>query len=156
MRDTILTKQFLSGALFTAVGAFAVVAAHDYPVGTANRLGPGAFPTGLGLLLVAIGIGCMVRGAAAGGEIVSPIAWRPLLLIFAAILSFAVLLPLLGLPLALLFLIAVSSAGSKSVSFDFKLLLAMVLVVAACVGLFVYGLGLPLPLIGSIFTGDLQ
>lgn len=147
------TKQFWTGCLYTVIGGVALFVAQNYRMGTLERMGPAYFPTALAALLVAIGIACMVRAALQGGEAVTNIAWRPLLLITLATAGFGFLLPLLGLPLALVAMIAIGTVASRQYSFDIGFVLAMLFFVACCIGLFVYALGLSMPLLGSLFEG---
>ena len=55
-------KDFWSGVMFIAFGLFFAVFARQYDLGTAARMGPGYFPTMLGLLLMAIGAFIAFRG----------------------------------------------------------------------------------------------
>jgi len=151
MTSSFMTKGFLSGAMYAAIGAFAVYFASGYRFGSLARMGPGYFPTALGVLLIAVGVICMARAIYQGDVAVEGIAWRPLALIFAATFGFGVLLPLLGLPLALLYLIGVGSLASRLFSLDLTFVAGMAFFVIACIGLFVYGLGLSMPLLGSLF-----
>jgi len=47
--------DFWGGLLFVGFGLLAILVARDYPMGSAMRMGPGYFPTYIGLALVAIG-----------------------------------------------------------------------------------------------------
>lgn len=147
------TKQFWTGCLYTVIGGIALFVAQDYRMGTLERMGPAYFPTALAALLVVIGIACMVRAALHGGEPVAGIAWRPLVLITLATAGFGFLLPLLGLPLALVAMIAIGTVASRQFSFDLGFVVSMVFFVVCCIGLFVYALSLSMPLLGSLFEG---
>ena len=48
-------EDFWSGVMFISFGAVAIFIAQDYPLGSAMRMGPGYFPTGIGLGLIALG-----------------------------------------------------------------------------------------------------
>ena len=148
-----ITKQFWTGCLYTAIGAVALFVAQDYRMGTLERMGPAFFPTALAALLIAIGIACMARAALRGGEVVTGIAWRPLVLITVATASFGFLLPLLGLPLSLVAMIAIGTVASRKFSLDIGFVAAMLFFIACCIGLFVYVLGVSMPLLGSLFEG---
>ena len=65
----LANKDFWAGLLLIAVGTLAVAIAHDYPLGTARRMGPGYFPIVLGALLVLFGIYVLVKGLRGGGRI---------------------------------------------------------------------------------------
>jgi len=45
-------KDFYSGLLFVAIGAFFGIFARKYDIGTAKEIGPGYFPLILGIILV--------------------------------------------------------------------------------------------------------
>lgn len=149
----VTTKQFWTGCLYTVVGGVALFVAQNYRMGTLERMGPAYFPTALAALLVLIGLGCVARAILQGGEAVAGIAWRPLALITLATVAVGFLLPLLGLPLALVVMIAIGTLADRHFSFDIAFMLAMLAFIVGCIGLFVYGLGLSMPLLGSIFEG---
>lgn len=97
-------KDFFSGLMFVAVGSAFAVGAQNYEVGEAARMGPGYFPTMLGILLALLGLGILVRSLRHGGpdgDPIGAIAWRPLSYIIGANLAFGALLvgvPSLGIP----------------------------------------------------------
>lgn len=148
-----LTKQFWTGCLYAGIGGFAIYQVQDYRMGTLERMGPGYFPAALAVLLLMIGIACMARAVWRSGERLDAFAWRPLILITAAIFAFAYLLPLLGLPVAMIAMIAIGSYASRSFKPDTRFLIAMAFFVCACIGLFVHGLGVSMPLTGSLLRG---
>ena len=49
-------QDFWSGILFISFGILALVIARDYPIGEARRMGPGFFPTYIGIALLILGI----------------------------------------------------------------------------------------------------
>jgi TctA family transporter len=59
-------RDFIAGLLFAVIGALAVALAHDYPIGTTMRMGPGYFPTALGAILFLFGVYVLARGTAVG------------------------------------------------------------------------------------------
>lgn len=147
-------KDFWAGVIYALVGGSAVfIAAGEYSMGTGARMGPGYFPTALGLLLLAFGVAAIVRSFLRDGEAVGEIAWKPLLLVTGATVLFGVLLPVAGLVAALLVLTLVSAAASSYFRFDWRATAGLVLLIAFCALVFVVALGVPLPLLGSWF-GD--
>ena len=50
-----LNKDYYGGALMILVGLSAAYAGSHYRIGTLSRMGPGFFPTSLGVLLTAVG-----------------------------------------------------------------------------------------------------
>lgn len=92
-------KDFFSGLMFMSVGAAFAWGATRYSVGTGARMGPGYFPLMLGVLLAVLGSIITFKSLVvetAGGDKVGSWAWKPLIFIILANLSFGVLLA--GLP----------------------------------------------------------
>jgi putative tricarboxylic transport membrane protein len=69
MRQDLLNKDFLTGSLFVVFGALWLWLGMDYPMGSASRLGPGAFPLMLSVGLVGIGAALMVKASRASGRL---------------------------------------------------------------------------------------
>jgi Tripartite tricarboxylate transporter TctB family len=138
-------KDFFAGLIFVVVGVFALVIGRDYSLGSATRMGPGYFPALLGWLLVAFGAIIGARSIWIDGPGLGHIGYRPLLLIIAAMVAFAMLLETAGLVTALLALIVVGGFASTESRIREVAPLSIALIVVA-LGLFVYGLGLPLKL----------
>jgi hypothetical protein len=140
-------KDFWAGIMFVAFGAAFAGYGTRYAFGSAERMGPGYFPTVLGLLLVAIGIVVAVGGLAMKGdaEKVDKFDWRTLLLIIGPIVLFGVFLQTLGLVACLFMLVAVSSYASHEFSWKATLGNAAVLIGLSLL-VFVYLLKLQFPL----------
>ena len=135
-------KDFLSGLMFTIVGASFALGAREYEVGGAARMGPGYFPLLLALVLALLGVVILVQATRVKGEPVGPIAWRGMLLILPAPVLFGLTVRGLGFVPAV-FLTALFASFA---SVRMRLLPALVL--SAAVTLFSYlvfslGLGLP-------------
>jgi putative tricarboxylic transport membrane protein len=138
-------KDFWSGLMFIAFAGVALLAARDYSLGTAVRMGPGYFPLLLGLALACIGGVLVVRSVVIAGEPVDRLHLRPLVVIAIGTVLFATLLERLGLAVALAAVVVVSALASRESRPLEVAALAAVLVVFS-VAVFVYGLRLPLPL----------
>ena len=123
----ILCKSFVAGALFTAIGGFVTVGAFDYPLGTVFRMGPGAFPLLVGGLLSALGLMLAVKGLRHGGDAAPRMALRPMVLVTAAILVFALGLDRIGLVLSTVLLVFISSLAAPPVNWIGTAILAAVL-----------------------------
>lgn len=92
-------KDFFSGLMFMSVGAAFAWGATKYSVGTGARMGPGYFPLMLGVLLAVLGSVITFKSLVvetAGGDKIGSWAWKPLIFVILANLSFGVLLA--GLP----------------------------------------------------------
>jgi hypothetical protein len=149
MRDSSLKlrirslRDFYSGLIFLFFGLAAFFLARDYPLGSAVRMGPGYFPSVLGVLLAGLGLGLVGRSLVLEGPRVTGFALRPLILVLAAVLAFGVLLEPVGLVAATIALVVISClAGTEFRWRDVAIL--CVILIALALGLFVYGLGLPL------------
>jgi hypothetical protein len=140
-----LHRDIVAGTLFVLIGAFALLAARGYPMGSAMRMGPGYFPVVLGWLLIALG--ALVGLRAARRRDWQPLAWgwAPLAWISFSILLFGFLMPRLGLVPALAAMFPVAAAAGRE--FRLREVLVLTLVMTAFAGgVFVYGLKLPYPL----------
>lgn len=148
--NTCRSSDFWAGIIYIAFGVTALVAARDYGMGTALRMGPGYFPSMLAGLLTLIGIISAIRGVRGKGEQVSGISLRSIFFIAGPIVLFATLLHGLGLLIALPLLIITSAYASAHFNLIRTLLLAAGLT-AFCSLVFIKGLGIPMPLFGSWF-----
>src|SRR5687768_1809987 len=114
--------------MFVCFGVLAVVIARDYPMGSAVRMGPGYFPTYLGVISIVIGALLTGRGFRVDGDRIGRWGWRPLLWLSAAFASFGVLIEGAGFVPALLSLIIASSlAGRDTRAWELVLLIAVLI-----------------------------
>lgn len=148
--NTSNSTDFWAGIIYIAFGVTALVAAHDYGMGTALKMGPGYFPTALAWVLTAIGVISAIRGLRGKGEPVSALSLRGIILIAGPIVLFASLLRATGLLVALPLLIITSAYASAHFNLVRTLLLAAGLTVF-CSLVFIKGLGIPMPLLGTWF-----
>ena len=146
-------KDFWSGVMFLVIGLAFVGFAQDYDMGTAQRMGPGYFPTVLGGLLAILGLVISIvalRNDAPGGEI-ERFHFGPLLIVLGAVALFGLLLRTAGLVAALLVLIGVSAYASHEFRLREIVPLAAFLVVLV-LAVFVWGLGLVIPIWPAFVT----
>ena len=137
-------KDFWSGAMFAAFGGAGIWLAKAFPYGTAARMGPAYFPTVVGGLLVAFGLYIAGRGLAVDGERVGRFNFKPLLLVLAGLVFFALALERIGFVGAVFVLVVLSSLAGH----DFRLRETLIVSSALAVGtvlLFVYALKLQIP-----------
>ena len=137
------TPDLAFAAFLVALGALAFALASDLTVGTAAAMGPGYVPRGLAGIIMIYGVGLGLRAAFTGRQAFPVIAWRPLLLISAAVALFAVLLPVVGLALTSLAVVICSGLAAYDVRLRENALLAVALSIFAVL-LFVTVLGLPI------------
>jgi len=137
--------DFWGGLLFVGFGLLAILVARDYPMGSAMRMGPGYFPTYIGLALVALGAWIAADGFRIEGERIGGFPWRAILLLSAGFSTFAWSIDNLGfIPALAIVVLTTSLAGPE---FRWKeVLLEMVVLIAGCWAIFIYGLELPFPL----------
>ena len=136
-------RDFYAGLIFVLFGLVAFFMARNYPLGSAVRMGPGYFPTVLGILLAGLGLVIVGRSLVLEGPRVTGFALRPLVLVLAAVLAFGLLLEPVGLVVATVAVVVIGClAGAEFLWRDVAIL--CVILIALALGLFVYGLGLPL------------
>jgi Tripartite tricarboxylate transporter TctB family len=133
-----------AGLLFAGLGLASLWLGADYALGVPSRIGPGYVPRLLGILLAAIGLFLIVRSWWATESIDTSVAWRPLLLISAATVAFAVMFEASGLLPAILVSVAIGNYASRENRWSTAVGLGGVLAFFAWL-LFIKGLSLPLP-----------
>ncbi len=148
MPDLRNNRDLIAGLLFIVLGGLAVVLARDYPFGTTMRMGPGYFPTVLGVILFLFGLYVLARGLRTGEKLKGEWGWKPLVLITLSIVLFGVLLDRAGMIPASVATLFVAAAAGREFRFKEVLILAVVMT-AFSVAVFLWGLKLPYPLIGS-------
>jgi putative tricarboxylic transport membrane protein len=140
-----LSTDLLSGILFLALGAFAMIYGSRYSLGTAARMGPGYYPLLASSGLILIGLTLIVRSLVRTTEEVGAINVRPLILVLAGTLAFGLLIDRLGFIIAALVLVIAARFGGR----DFRPVEVAILatgLVAFTLAIFRYGLGMPLKL----------
>jgi len=138
------SADLCTGLLFAIFGAAVLWVGADYSLGVPSRIGPGYVPRLLGILLAAIGAFLIVRSRWTSERIEATIAWRPLLLISAATVAFALLFEASGLVPAILVSVAIAIYATPENRSTTAAVLGGVLAFFAWL-LFVKSLSLPLP-----------
>jgi hypothetical protein len=141
-------KDILAGAVVIALGLAFAIGALAYEVGDPLRMGPGYMPLALGLIVVGLGIGVVIKGFIAGdGEAIGAVDWRAMVLLTAALLFFGLTVRGLGVGLALFgatFLATLSRSRTRLLE---VVLISVGLTVLSIV-LFIFVLQLRVPLTG--------
>ena len=156
-------KDFFGGLLFTVVGGAFAYGASTYQVGDAARMGPGYFPLMLGVILALMGAVVIFQSLVKGhpdGDPVGKWAFKPLLLVLGANVTFGALLvgvPAIGLPgfglvIAIFALVIIASFAGESFNLKEVLILATVLSVGSYLA-FVKLLALQFPVWPTFITG---
>jgi hypothetical protein len=134
-------KDIIAGAILICGGlAVAIYASMHYPLGTVNRMGPGMFPTALGYILCALGIGILLPACFRGGEL-PKVEVRPLLAVLASTIAFFLTVNRFGLIPAAALLTIIATLADDRFNIPFAVGLAIVLSIAAAL-LFSFALGL--------------
>lgn len=146
-------RDFWAGMMFLVIGIAFAWGATAYNFGSSARPGPGYFPFGLGVLLALLGALELFKALtieSEGGDPIGAIAWKPLIVILAAVGVFGVALPRLGLVITLPLLVLISSWASDEFSLKATLINAVVLITMSWL-IFVKGLSLTIPVWPTIF-----
>jgi hypothetical protein len=133
------------GVFLLGLGLFGLYATRNLSIGTASDMGPGYVPRALDWVVVASGIGYVVKGLLAAPTPMPAFAWRPLLAILAAVAVFALCFQSLGLIVAVMASILIAGLAQRPIQ-PLVLLLFGAAVAAFAALLFVWGLRLPLKL----------
>ena len=139
-------RAFWAGVIFLAFGSFVVVHAHAYSMGTATQMGPGYFPTLLGIVLLALGAISAWRGVRAGRRTTIG-AWplTPLLFVLAGVLAFAALITDWGLGPAVIALVLLG-CHERLLRRPLEVAVIGAALLAMATGIFIYGIQLPIDL----------
>jgi hypothetical protein len=144
-------RDFWSGLMFIAAGLGFAWGALNYSFGSSARPGPAYFPFGLGIILALLGALTLFESLTIeteDGEPVGAFAWKPLIIVVASVALFGLLLPRLGLFVALPVLVVTSALAGDEFRWKEALVNAAILT-AGSWAIFIYGLNLTIPLLPS-------
>ncbi len=146
-------KDFWSGLMFLVIGLAFAGFAQQYALGSAQRMGPGYFPTVLGALLAILGLVIAIRGVTQEGSDgnIERFHFGPLAIILGAVALFGFLLRPAGLVAALVVLIGVSAYASHEFRMREVIPLALFLVLLV-LAVFIWGLGMVIPVWPAFMT----
>jgi hypothetical protein len=148
IRAIALRQDVLAGLMFMAVATFGLMVSHNYPVGTALRMGTGYVPRLLCWILLGLGALVLMQGlrAIAPPRPSSPLpsAWRPLFFVTASLVVFGIAIERLGLVVSIVLLVAFAGMATRSLR-PFETLVAALTLIALCWAIFIFGLGLTIP-----------
>lgn len=148
-------RDFWSGLMFVLLGIAFAWGSTEYSFGSSARPGPAYFPFGLGVLLAILGGMVLFKALtieSAGGDPIGDIAWKPLLIVVAAIIVFGFALPRLGLVITLPILVTMSALAGDEFHWRDALINSAVLTVGSWF-IFVWGLNLVIPVWPTVFGG---
>lgn len=141
-------RDFWAGLIFVVVGVAFAWGSTNYSFGSSARPGAAYFPVGLGVLLAILGAMVLFKALTIesdGGDPIGDIAWKPLLVIVAAIVVFGLLLPRLGMAITLPVVVTMSALAGDEFRWRDALLNSVLLTVGSWV-IFIWGLKLVIPL----------
>lgn len=144
-----ITRDAASGLILATIGGFAAVISSGYSLGTAKNMGPGLFPLIVSALLVLVGAALLLRSRITFEPPVSAMNWRPVAVVLASIVIFALTVDGLGIFLAVLLTILCASAASVRFRFSLLPLLGAILLATTCTLVFSVFFGLPMPVVGT-------
>jgi len=139
-------KDFATSLILIGIGGFLTYSSlTTLRIGTLNAMGPGAFPAGMGILLVVLGAIIGLGAIGRSGEDIS-LDLRSSFFILGGITAFALLARPFGLIPATVAASLLSAMASRRITL-LSALFATAVITALAVGIFTYGLGVPLALI---------
>jgi hypothetical protein len=141
-------RNVLAGAMFMVFGAAFFIAAMEYSLGTAARMGPGYFPRLLGGVLFVLGVVVLVDGLREVKKgMVDHIGWHimPALYVLGAVFAFGLLLPRAGLFVASATMILIASLAAHDKKWK-EVIISAIVLASFCALAFVKGLGLQMKL----------
>lgn len=136
--------DFWAGLACLAFGATFVWIGTDYPLGTGGRIGPGYAPRLLGALLMGIGALLSLRAPFTSDAIETTFRPRPVLLVLAAVLAFAIAFKFGGLIPAILASVMIANFAAPENGWQSAIGLGGILALFSW-ALFVKALKLPIP-----------
>lgn len=139
-------KEFLSGLLLIGFGGAALLIARSYRMGTAFRMGPGYFPVMLASLLMVMGMIILLSAFRPGEAKLPKVAWRPFIMISAAVVLFGLALKSAGLLLATFGMVVLSRFARPGYSWVETIVLGVVLSLFFSI-IFYFGLRIQMPLL---------
>ena len=138
-------EDFWSGLMFIGFGILVVIISRGYPMGSAMRMGPGYFPRALGYILIVLGVIISVTSFKSEGEGIEPFAFRPMILLSAALAFFGWAIECVGFIPALFGLIVISAVSGREFKWKEVLIMIVVLITVSW-AIFIFGLELHFPL----------
>jgi hypothetical protein len=150
VHNFLLKRDFYAGGLMILLGIGTVLQAQSYKMGTLTHMGPGYFPTMLGVVLVFVGM--LIAGSAAASSehdetpaVAKKPEWVGWACIIAGPLAFIVFGHYAGLAPAIFSCVFVSALGDKTATLRGSATLAAGVTVFG-VALFAYVLKIPFPI----------
>lgn len=136
-------RDFWAGLAFIAIAAAFIYMASGYRFGTAQRMGPGYFPTYVAGFLGLLGVVIFLRSFVMDGPRIDPIGLRQVAVTLLAVGLFGIALTHAGLVAAIVVLVVVGAIADNT-SRPLEVIALALFLSLFSVGVFVHLLGLPL------------
>jgi hypothetical protein len=162
-------RDHFGGLLLVIIGLWAAFQGQGYDVGTLRQMGPGFFPTALGIILALTGVVLFGTAIAANARLAAALKmaggdahnefgnqpryspeWRGWICICLSVAAFALLAEYTGLLPATFACVFIAGLGDRENSLRDLLLLSVGISIAAVV-VFWWGLGVVLPIFSKDF-----
>jgi len=138
-------EDFWAGLMFIGFGVLAIFVSRDYPMGSAMRMGPGYFPTSIGMIMVALGSIITAMSFRVVGGKVTRFHFRPMIVLSVAFAIFAWGIDHIGFIPSLFIVIFLAAFAGQEFKWKEVVVLCAVMTLG-CWALFIKGLELPFPL----------
>lgn len=138
-------EDFWAGVMFVGFGLLAIYMARDYPFGSTARMGPGYFPTWLGIIMACLGSALCLQGLRTEGAKLGKWAFKPMVLLSLGFVIFGWAIDHLGFVIATAALIILGAGAGTEFKWKEVIIMTIVLIIGSW-ALFIYGLELPYPL----------
>jgi putative tricarboxylic transport membrane protein len=125
-------RDYFGGALMIVIGAAAAIQGQSYQIGSLSRMGPGFFPTALGVILALAGLAIIITAKLSvpeGEDKDLPPEWRGWFCICASIVAFVTIGKYGGLLPASFAIVFIAALGDR----ENTILGAAVLAASVCV-----------------------
>jgi putative tricarboxylic transport membrane protein len=137
-------RDVIAGGLLSGTGLIAAgVASTNYDVGSFAHMGPGMFPTLVGLLLAGVGLLVLVPALARVGPPLPQPDYRPFLFVLIALAVFGFTIQSFGLIPAIVLLTIASVLADNKIGVIGTIILALAL---AAIAELIFGIALEIPL----------
>jgi len=141
-------RDYYGGALVVLLGALVAYQASRYDIGSLSRMGPGFYPTILGVSLMVTGASIAFTASARGvseGSAGHALEWRGWFCITFGIIAFVIAGTYAGLLPATVLLVFISALGDRKNTLRSAAILSLIMA-AVSVSVFWWALSLQLPL----------
>lgn len=137
--------DFLAGLLFVGLGLAFGFGAIGYRFGSPSNMGAGFLPICLSVIVALLGVGIIIKAWRENGERLEVGSLKPLAVILAAIVLFALLLRPLGFAATSVLTVFVATFAGPSITILQRVIPSLVLALFSTI-VFITLLGLPVPI----------